>query len=204
MMAPTHVAAGLSVAAAVTLVAPEFGAVAAVAAVAGSVFPDLDMVFGEHRRTLHPVEAYGLLAALAVGTAVVTPSPPTVAVATFLVAATLHPIFDLAGGSSEPRPWEAATDRGVYLRSRGGWVAPRRWVRYDGAPEDFGLAVLLAAPGVAVYGRPVTGAAVAVLGVGLGYTLWRKRLPQLSGYLNLPVPPVLTAVVALVSFFRSR
>jgi hypothetical protein len=201
-MAPTHVGAGIALAVPVALLAPELAPVVVVAAVAGSLFPDLDMVAGEHRRTLHAVEAYALLAFLATFAAVVAPSAPAVAAATFFVAAALHPLFDLAGGSSEARPWEAATDYGVYLRSRESWVAPKRWVRYDGAPEDLALAVVLVAPGLVLFDEAVRTFAVGTLVVGAGYTLCRKRIPQLSGRVNLPVPPVLTAVVALASLFR--
>ena len=202
MMAPTHVGAGIALAAPVALLAPELAPLVVVAAVAGSVFPDLDMVAGEHRRTLHAVEAYALLAVLATFAAVVVPSAPAVAAATFFVAAALHPLFDLAGGSSEARPWEAATDHGVYLRSREAWVAPKRWIRYDGAPEDLALAAVLVAPGLVVFGEGVRAFALGTLVVGAGYALCRKRIPQLSGRVNLPVPPVLTAVVAFVSLFR--
>lgn len=202
MMAPTHAALGLALAVPVALLAPELAPVVVVAAVAGSLFPDADMVVGEHRRTLHAAEGYVALAALSTAVAVVAPAPFAVAAATFFAAAALHPLSDLAGGSSEARPWEAATDRGVYIRSRGGWVAPKRWVRYDGAPEDLALAVVLLVPGFAVFGPGVRAFAVGTLVVGVGYALCRKRIPQLSGRVNLPAPPVLTAVVAVVSFFR--
>lgn len=203
-MAMTHVAVGLALAAPVTLVAPELAPAALVGSVAGSVFPDIDMVAGEHRRTLHVAEAYALSAVACLALAVAVPSALSTAAAAFFVAATLHPVFDLAGGSSEARPWEAATDRGVYLRSAGGWVAPRRWVRYDGAPADFALAAVFAVPGLVLYGPAVRAGTVVLLAAGAAYTLARKRIPQLSGRVELPVPPVLTAVAAVVSFFRPR
>ncbi|SDQ09587.1 hypothetical protein [Halopelagius longus] len=201
-MAMTHVAVGLALAAPVALVAPDLAPAALAGSLAGGVFPDLDMVVGEHRRTLHVAEAYALSAVVCLALAAVVPSALSTAAAAFFVAATLHPIFDLAGGSTEARPWEAATNRGVYLRSAGGWVAPRRWIRYDGAPADFALAVVLAVPGLVLYGPTVRAGTVALLVVGALYTLARKRIPQLSGRVELPVPPVLTAVVTVVSFFR--
>ncbi|MFC6824147.1 hypothetical protein [Halopelagius fulvigenes] len=203
-MAMTHVAVGLALAAPVALLAPDLAPAALAGAVAGSVFPDIDMVVGEHRRTFHVAEAYAVAAFACLALAFVAPSALSTAAAAFSVAATLHPVFDVAGGSSEARPWEAATNRGVYLRSASGWVAPRRWVRYDGAPEDFALAAVLAVPGLVLYGPAVRGGTVALLVVGALYTLARKRIPQLSGRVELPVPPVLTAVVTVVSFFRSR
>ncbi|RYJ14736.1 hypothetical protein ELS19_12760 [Halogeometricum borinquense] len=202
MMAPTHVAAGIALAVPIAFLVPELAPLVVAAAVAGSVFPDFDMVAGEHRRTLHAVEAYAVLTALVTFAAIVAPSPPVIAAAVFFAAAAVHPLLDLAGGSSEARPWEAATDRGVYLRSRESWVAPKRWVRYDGAPEDLALAAVLVTPGFVVFGTSVRIFAVGTLIVGLGYTFCRKRIPQLSGRVNLPVPPVLTVVAALFSLFR--
>lgn len=204
MMAMTHVAVGLTLAAPAALVAPELAPAVLAGSLAGSVFPDVDMVVGEHRRTLHAAEAYAASALACLAVAAVVPSALSTGAAAFFVAAALHPIFDLAGGSSEARPWEAATNRGVYLRSAGGWVAPRRWVRYDGAPADLALAAVFAVPGLLLYGPTARAGTVALLAVGALYTLVRKRIPQLSGRVALPVPSVATAVVAVVSFLRSR
>lgn len=38
------------------------------------------------------------------------------------------------GGGVGSEPWNTTSDRGVYNRFRERWHAPRRWVRYSGAP----------------------------------------------------------------------
>jgi hypothetical protein len=197
MMAPTHVAVGVALAAPLAVLAPELASTGAVAAIAGSLFPDLDLLVGEHRRSLH-APVYGWLLALpAVAVAVTVPGPTTLAAALFLVAAALHPLVDLLGGTSEPAPWEFATDRGVYLHVTGRWLAPTRWVRYDGAPEDLLVAGVLSVPGLLLFDGTVRAVTVASLGVAVVYTAVRKRVPQLSG--RFP-----GAVLWAVSFLLSR
>jgi hypothetical protein len=206
MMATTHAAIGLLVAAPLTVVAPEFAAVGALAGLAGGLAPDLDLVVGVHRRTLHLPEHYPLAAAGALALAAAAPGPTTVAVAVFLVAASLHVLADLLGGSSERRPWEARSDRGVYSRVTGRWVAPRRWVRYDGAPEDLLLTVGCGVPAALLFGPPIDRLAAVGLAVAVPYAVVRKRLPQLSNRVELPVPPVVrvatAAAVLLVRLVR--
>lgn len=175
MMATTHALWGMAVAVPVLAVAPEWAPVAFVAGLVGGVLPDLDLYVG-HRKTLHfPV--YASLAALpAIAVAVAVPSPETVGLAVGLAAAALHATTDAAGGGLELRPWLADSDRAVYSHYHDRWIRPRRWVRYDGAPEDLALAgiatALLAASGTEL----VTAVAVALLAISTGYVLVRKPL----------------------------
>lgn len=179
MMATTHAFVGLALASAYAVLGGEFAAVAAAGALAGGVFPDLDLV-AEHRKTLHFPEYYAVLGALAVAVAVVAPSPVSVGAAAFLLSAAVHAASDVLGGGLEARPWLAESDRGVFLHTQGRWVAPRRYVRYDGAPEDLAVAVLFAIPGWLAFDGWVRGAVVAGVAVSAGYVLVRKRLPALE------------------------
>ena len=179
MMATTHAFVGLALASAYAVLGGEFAVVAAAGALAGGVFPDLDLV-AEHRKTLHFPEYYAVLGALAVAVAVVAPSPVSVGAAAFLLSAAVHAASDVLGGGLEARPWLAESDRGVFLHTQGRWVAPRRYVRYDGAPEDLAVAVLFAVPGWVAFDGWVRGAVVAGVAVSAGYVLVRKRLPALE------------------------
>lgn len=205
-MAPTHVAVGLVLAAVVSRTAPEVAGLTLAAAVVGSLLPDLDLLAGTHRKTLHaPVLAW-VLAVPAVVVATLTPSALTVGVAVLLVAVAFHPLCDLVGGTSEPAPWEPTTDRGVYLHvpRPGRWVASTRWIRYDGAPEDFLLTVALAVPALAGLGPAAEPVVAGCLAVGAGYTLVRKRVPQLSGRAPGAVLAVLASVTALLALLLDR
>ncbi|WP_248895948.1 metal-dependent hydrolase [Haloplanus halobius] len=180
MMATTHAAVGLVLALPLLVLAPDLAAVGALASLAGGVFPDLDLLAGQHRKTLHFPDYYWLGAVPALVAAAVAPSATTVAVAWFLLSAAVHSVSDAFGAGTEPRPWERTSAEAVYLHSRRRWIAPRYWVRYDGAPEDYLLTVLLLAPGLTHFGPTVGRVTLVLLTVGGAYTLVRKRLPDLE------------------------
>jgi hypothetical protein len=115
-----------------------------------------------------------------VAVAVLVPSTWTVAVALFFVSAAVHSMSDVLGGGLELRPWEATGDRGVYIHPKRRWVPPRRYVRYDGAPEDLLVGAVFAVPGLLVFEGWVRQAVVVGLLVSLGYTAIRRRLPELT------------------------
>jgi len=190
MMATTHALFGVALAAVTLVVAPEFGTVALAASVAGSVFPDLDLYAG-HRRTLHYPVYFSAAALPAIGLAALAPGPATVALALFLAGAAVHSLSDALGGGLELKPWRATSERAVYDHFRGRWVRPRRWVRYDGAPEDLLVAVALAVPAFAVYDRPVQVFVAAVLAVSTAYVLARKSLAALAERIVPAVPRTL-------------
>ncbi len=180
MMATTHAAMGVLLATPLLWVAPEYAVPAALGALAGGVFPDLDLGVLEHRKTLHYPEHYWPLAAAAFGAAVAATAPLTVAAAFFFLSAAVHSVTDALGGGLGERPWIEDDHRGVYSHCRDRWVRPRRWIRYDGAPEDLAAAVVLSAPGLALYGGLVRRLTLAMLAVSVVYTLVRKRLPDLD------------------------
>jgi len=175
MMATTHGLAGLALGVGVSAIAPEHAPIALSAGLAGGVFPDLDLYAG-HRKTLHFPSYYPLAALPAAAVAVVTANPLAVAVAVFLAAAALHTAMDVFGGGLELRPWEGTSDRGVFDHRQGVWLAPRRWVRYDGAPEDFGLAVIVGLPLLSrLHGDWLT-LVLGLLAVSAAYVLLRKPM----------------------------
>ncbi|WP_276256200.1 metal-dependent hydrolase [Halomontanus rarus] len=175
MMATTHALWGMMLALPVLAVAPEFAPVAFVAGLVGGAAPDLDLYTG-HRKTLHyPV--YATVATVpALAAALVAPSATTVALAVGLTAAALHAVSDVLGGGLELRPWEGTSERAVYSHYHDRWVRPRRWVRYDGAPEDLLLAISAGAPVIATADGFVGAVAFSLLAVSVGYSLLRKPL----------------------------
>jgi hypothetical protein len=185
MMATTHALAGVAVAVLVGSVFPESAAGTSLAPVAaaglGGLFPDFDLYMG-HRRTLHFPVYFNVAAAVAgvgaVAAAAVAPSIAlgTASAALFLTAAGVHSAMDAVGGGLELKPWLGESDRAVYSHHHGRWIRPRRWVRYDGAPEDLLVAVAVAAPVVyAVDGVVETGVLLAV-GISAVYVVIRKPM----------------------------
>ena len=190
MMATTHALVGFALGALATALGVPAGP-ALLAAVAGSVLPDFDLYAG-HRRTLHFPVLYPIAAAAGVVVALATGGwlPATLA-ALLLLGAALHTTADVFGGGLELRPWEGTSDRAVYDHVRGRWIAPRRWVRYDGAPED-----LLLAGGLAAVAYPFTAsvplaewAILALLGVSAVYVLLRRVLARLAAQIAGTLPP---------------
>lgn len=181
MMLPTHGLIGLAIALPVAMIHPEFADVALLGGFVGGVVPDLDMYAG-HRRTLHYPVYYPALSVVAAPLALTVPTTTTITAGVAVTAAAVHSVMDVFGGGIELRPWEATSDRAVFDHHRGRWIAPRRWVRYDGAPEDFLLTVAIAGPlFVAVDGgfRAVVVASVAVATVYVGV---RRTLPSVAEF----------------------
>lgn len=175
MMATTHALAGVVLGTLVFLVAPEVGVVPVAAAALGGLFPDFDLYAG-HRKTLHFPVYFSLLAVPATVVALAVPTTATIALALFLAGAAVHSVMDAFGGGLELKPWQGTSDRAVYDHFRGRWVPPRRWIRYDGAPEDLALAGAFAVLPLVVFDGPVQSAVVVALAVSAVYALLRKPL----------------------------
>ncbi|WP_435100139.1 metal-dependent hydrolase [Halarchaeum sp. P4] len=182
-MVTTHAAMGAALSALLLPVSPRFAAVAALAAFCGGVFPDLDLLVGEHRRTLHYPDYYVLLSLPLAGLAVLRPLTATVATASFVAAAALHSVADAFGGGLAPEPWIRDDHRGVYCRARRRWVRPRHWVRWDGAPEDLALHGVLALVCIVAFDGTVQWLVVLSLPVSAVYTAVRRRLPEWAPWL---------------------
>lgn len=175
MMATTHALVGMVLFSATALVAPEQLPVAVAGAAAGGLFPDLDL-FGNHRRTLHFPVLYSAAAVVLGVVALVFPAAVTVALAAFASSAAIHSAMDALGGGLEVKPWKGTSDRAVYSHYHDRWLAPRRWIRYDGAPEDVALAAVLAGGLIFAFAGPIQTVAVAFLAVSVLYGLFRKPL----------------------------
>ena len=187
MMATTHAFAALAVAAVVATVFPEFAFVVAAAAIAGGVFPDIDLYAG-HRRTLHFPVYYWVLGVVSVVVAILVTTPTTVGLSVFVLAAGIHSTMDIFGGGLELKPWEGTSDRAVYSHYHDRWLEPRRWIRYDGAPEDLLLSCMLVLPAVVIFDDPIETVALGLLAVSIGYVLIRKPLVVIAEWILERIP----------------
>lgn len=177
-MVLTHIAVGMALSLPVALLAPEFATVTAIGGAVGGGLPDVDLLFGEHRRTLHFPVLYWFPAITAGAIAMALPSFATTAVAATTTAAAVHSMSDTLGAGEELRPWERTNPDAVYDHLRGRWLRARYVIRYDGAPEDLALTVAFSTPvAVCLDGLPRWIAVGAVL-IAVPYTLFRKRLPK--------------------------
>jgi hypothetical protein len=187
MMATTHALAGAAVATLTFVFAPELAPIAVTAGFVGGLFPDFDLYAG-HRRTLHFPVYYSLAATTAVLFAALAPAPGIVAMAAFLVGAALHSVSDVLGGGLELRPWQGQSERAVFSHFHGRWLRPRRWVPYDGAPEDLAVAGVLAVPTYLASSEWLRRLVGLTLLVSAGYTLLRKPLAEAARLIARLIP----------------
>lgn len=177
MMVLTHVAVGLFLAVLVALVAPEYALEAAVGGAVGGFTPDLDLLVGEHRKTLHfPVLSIppAIAAAVVAGLA---PSPLTVGLAVGAIAFAVHSASDVLGAGEELRPWERTNPDAVYDHRRGCWLRARYLVPYDGHPIDLLVTTAFLVPVLVVYDGPVRCVAAGMVVLAVVYTAVRKYVP---------------------------
>lgn len=186
-MLPTHALTGMALALPVFVIAPEFASVVLVAGFLGGVFPDLDLYAG-HRRTLHYPSYYPVFTVFALSLAILVPSVATVGMTTFLLAASVHSVMDIFGGGLELRPWLETSERAVYDHYRGRWLAPKRWLQYDGSPSDLLVSVTLAVPLFFVLEGIFQAVVVATIGIAVVYATVRRALPSLATELIRFVP----------------
>lgn len=191
MMATTHAFASLAVAVLSLPVLSEYASppVLLGAAFAGGLAPDADLA-ARHRRTLHYPLLMPVLASVLFGVVALTGSAAMAVVAVAAAGAALHAVADVFAGSPEPEPWDPSLDRAVYNHLLGAWHAPRRYVRYSGAPEDFLLGLSFAL--VAVFSpatSPAADLSILALCAASGLFSWqRKRLPALADRLTSVAP----------------
>lgn len=179
MMLPTHVLVGIALALPVAVAFPEFTGIALCSGVLGGVLPDLDLYAG-HRKTLHFPVYYSVFGLLAILIALFVQTPLPIAAAIGLSAAAAHSLMDIFGGGLELRPWEATSDRAVYDHHHGYWIVPRRWVRYDGAPEDLLLTLSIAGPLLFVLDDIFRGIVVTAVVIAVVYAAFRRQLPAIA------------------------
>jgi hypothetical protein len=179
MMLPTHALLGVMLALPIAVTFPDFAGSALLAGVLGGIFPDFDIYVG-HRKTLHFPTYYSVLAVVATPVAVVLPTTVTIATAPFLIGAAAHSVMDIFGGGLELRPWKTNSDKAVYDHHRDRWLTPRRWIRYDGAPEDLLLSTVLGVPLLIALDGVFRWIVVSAIIVGMVYTTVRRMLPALA------------------------
>ncbi|EFW92071.1 hypothetical protein ZOD2009_11360 [Haladaptatus paucihalophilus DX253] len=194
MMATTHALIGVLLGSASLFVAPELAPVAVFAGLAGGVFPDFDLYSG-HRKTLHFPVYYSIAATAALAGAMLVPNPWTFALGFFLLAAAAHSVSDAFGGGLELKPWLGQSERAVYSHFHGQWIPPRRWIRYDGAPEDFALGVTLAVPSLVLYDGTIQTLVVLAVMISGVYALLRKPLVNIAEWLVGRIPSHMLAYV---------
>lgn len=199
MMLPTHISSGLLIAGIFSHIFPEYTSVFLIAIVIGSILPDLDLIIGTHRKTLHyPI--YSLLGVvISAGISPLFTGVYGVILVGFFIGVFQHSISDVLGGGVEEKPWERTSDKAVYSHYNDKWLPPTYHLGYDGSLKDvFALTILLILSWMLLpYNQYVTGFILLLFVIGVLYASVRKLLPRLSIYLYKKFPflkPIITLI----------
>ncbi len=174
MMATTHGFLGGLLALPLFVLYPELALAAFIAAYIGGVFPDLDLYYG-HRRLLHYPIYYSMAALITLPFMLASPNIATISAWFFLAGASLHCLSDKLGGSKDSRPWKNDSGKAVYSHYHGEWWEPKKWIRYDGSPEDFLIMLIASLPAIYVLKGNSLLVALALIIISFLYTLLRKK-----------------------------
>lgn len=175
MMVVTHALIGLLLGITSQWFWPEMIFYAGLGGFIGGVVPDLDLAFN-HRKTFHFPIMFSFLTLIAGITLALTPTVTSVTVFYFFLSAAVHSLIDILGGGLETRPWIPSDDRAVYSHTLSKWFKPKRWIRYDGSPEDLLLSTIIAIPCYLFYTGILQNLVVISLVTGAIYSILRKKL----------------------------
>lgn len=197
MMLPSHLVVGLVFCSPLYLYAPaEAKLLTLLGILIGSIAPDADILFGQHRRTTHYPE---LSAVVALGLVVLTvPLPILFPVTAFTVGFSIHSWIDILGGGLEDKPWERTSQKSVYRHATKTWSPPRHYTGHDGSVRDLGITMVFTGIAISLYAYHwLTLLLFVNLGVALIYTTVRKYLPALRDKIIKKIPqlePILRQV----------
>lgn len=135
-MSPTHIAVGLVLSVPVSASFPEYATPVIVSLIIGSTLPDFDIIFAEHRKTLHyPI--VGIIGSILFGLLFIFEEGLLfLLLVCFTVGFSIHGLLDVLGGGIEDEPWKRRDNRGVYSHIRGIWIDARYTIGYDGSLTD--------------------------------------------------------------------
>ncbi len=142
MMVSTHVLVGGLVGYTAAIVSSSDPTVLILAGCIGGLLPELDFLFGHHRKTLHYPFVYTLGAVVAGTVFLAAGITGALLIGVFLLAAAIHSVMDIFAGA-ELRSWDQQEwqETAVYDHLRGTWIAPRRWA-YGGSRRDLLLSLV--------------------------------------------------------------
>lgn len=191
MMLPTHIAIGLTLLTPLIYILPdEFTIPIAVGVIIGSSLPDLDLLYGIHRKTFHsPIYSWSIVIVTAILLLLVQ-TPTTAALFALCFGFSQHSLSDVLGGGLEHKPWKRTSEKAVYSHQSKNWWPPKHYASYDGSPRDLAIFGTLAFASHFTYGElPYFTYFISGLGlIAIIYTTSRKILPKLDTYLYKHIP----------------
>lgn len=180
MMLPTHIMTGLVAILPIFYAFPSYSSVIFVAGLVGFSLPDLDILIGSHRKTLHYPVLYLPVAIASFLLVINLVDIWTIIAFTVSLGCFMHSISDIIAGSLEDEPWEAEKDKVVYNHIKKEWFSARRWIPYDGSPTDVLVMIASALVFVTLYPlemkKPLFTVILVLSFIGIIYSVLRKTL----------------------------
>lgn len=191
MMLPTHIVLGLTILTPFLPVLPTTLRIPAILGIIiGSTIPDIDLIIGYHRKTLH-APIYALLAALTCTViATINLTPLTITATTLTIGIAQHSLSDALGGGLEHKPWQQTATKAVYSHHHNTWWQPKHFIPYDGSPHDLALYIALAALTYTTYApyNHYLSLLTTLTIIATVYTASRRILPRIDYYLYHKFP----------------
>lgn len=184
MMLPTHISIGLILFLPMSNIYQDYSSFILLASIIGSIFPDLDMIYMNHRKTLHPIFIYFSLSMLFLLLSVITNNLYIILLFVILLSSFIHTLFDTFGTGAEKHPWKHNNNDAIYSYILHKWIKGRRYIAYDGSPMD--LLLLLCFSILFIQYNDIIEYNIIIyicISVGLIYTILRKKLPTIENYI---------------------
>lgn len=185
MMLPTHIVLTLLLSICFTVLHPEQTTKIFYVSILAGVFPDLDTLFGQHRKTLHNIQVYSIMMAVVLFCYIIFQTVELFLLLLFFVGCCFHYLTDIISSGLEKEPWNKTSERSVYNHYTHSWMTPKYIISYDGSIEDFVIYAISTLIIIYFYYQiSYIEYIVFILTVAaIIYTAIRKKLPQLEDYL---------------------
>lgn len=178
MMMPTHFILAILVAIPFTFQHPDSYILLLLTSVLFGVLPDIDILFGTHRKTTHYPLVSVLTLVASMPAYLITSSLILSLVVVSSLSMVVHCVADILSSGVEDRPWKQTNMQACYNHIQKKWYKPKFVVPYDGSIQDHILFLILSI--VAYYTIPyeiprlLLYTYIAVFAVATFYTVVRK------------------------------
>lgn len=197
MMLPTHILVSILFMLPLITLFPEYTHIIIYSSIIGGIFPDLDMLIGQHRKTLHNISLYILILLGSIPIYIIYP-PLGIILFIVSIVASIHMGFDVLSGGLERKPWLKTSNKAIYNHLTDEWIPPKHTFDYDGSYKDLSFAILLS---IVIYTYNIQVNYINIflgllLSISILYTFTRKYLPTLEN--KLMQYPVFKKIITVI------
>lgn len=177
MMLFTHIIIGLLIGGLYSGLFNQYWFILLFLGVFGNIFPDLDSIILDHRKSLHLVSIYPILGFVFLIFSYY--QFELFFISFFFFSCFIHCICDLLGSGVGIRPWENDENKGVYDHFQRSWIKSSN-ILYDGSPKDFSILLVGTITFIAIFSLNTFLFYLIIVNFSLGlfYSIIRKKYPK--------------------------